>query len=1388
MTDLDRLRRSWPAALLALLAYVPALRSAPGRMPADSKLYLYLDPGGFLRDAASSYDPGQFAGWVPHQHISYLWPAGPWFWTFEEMGVPDWVAHRLWIGSIMLAAGLGVRWCARLLGLGTAAALTAAIVYQVSLYVLPYVSRTSVMLLPWAGLGWIVGFTIRAAARRGWADPAAIALIVFTVGAVNATALAMIVPAPVLWLVHQAWSRTVPWRQAVLVAARVAALSVAASLWWIAALLIQGRYGADVLPYSESLADVSRTATSAEVWRGLGYWLFYVRDPYAATTTESFRYLVSTPAIVVSFLLPVVCLVGLVWVRWAHRRFAALLVVAGGVLAVGVHPIDDRNPLMRVLAGGDEGIALALRSSTRALPVMMLGLALSAGALVSSLRVSGRARRIRPDVLSAGAIGALVLVNLPGLWSSALIDPALERDQDPPRAWREAADALVQIADGRVIMLPGAEFGAFRWGYTVDQPLPGLTDTPVVTRDLLPLGSPAAMDLFYAFDDRFQNGVAEPGAIAPIARLFAADTVWLANDQAFDRFRTPRPEVVRDVVLSSQAVGSVESFGAPGLNVPDVPMADERSLGDPRVGAPLAPVELAEIAVDAPLARAYEQTILVAGSGDGLVDAAAAGLVPPGVGIRYTADDPASDDSTIAQLVTDSNRDRARQWRGSQDTTGYTEPSNPWDDLLGQGPGDARLAVFDSDSQSTRTVAEQRDGLWATASSYGEPFAYLPEHRPVMAVDGDPSTAWIVGEHGDPVGQTIRLTFPHGSLDGTTLWLHQAPGSGRRITSVTIANNRQMNAVPGEDQPVVTETVTLDDRSSSPAGQPVILDPFGTTGAVDITIASVGGGVAGTAGAVAGVGFSEIELSPGPGHTTEVVEPPAPTLNAPVDLPLGFLFTRERADPMDRWRSDPEPTLVRGISLELGRAFEPSYTVRIDPRATDDELAELFDWPVVASSRLTGSLRSSGVAAFDGDRSTAWISAFGDTSATLSVRDVAAPVASLTVTQPLQGVSTITELTLSSGDEVRTVALAPDAVGASTVAVDPPLPPGDLEISVTGATVATTIDRRFGDIVALPVAIGEMTFDGAPRVAPLGTTSTTFECVELAAIDDAPLTATVTVAGDDWLDGGALVSEPCGPGIELGAESHRLSGHDGVLQLDRIFLDDGVAEALAAGSTPPAVTERSSGRFGGRYDVEGCDAGCWFVFGEGFDDGWSASTAAGDLGRPVLLDGGFNGWWLPPGTDEVDVRWTPQRLQTLALIASLVAAIGCIAILRARRLDPPEIVTAPPPVWAWERTPNTLPTWAVVAAWTVPALLLAGPWWALIGLLGGLVASRCRGVPLAAMTTMVTVGVIGLAVAYVERRDSPFPGGGWPTTFEPLHVIGMFAFAALVTSVLTDGD
>ena len=122
---------------------------------------------------------------------------------------------------------------------------------------------------------------------------------------------------------------------------------------------------------------------------------------------------------------------------------------------------------------------------------------------------------MRFELRARAAAVALAVVNLPALFTGDLVDPALARQQDPPEAWTEAAATLDQTSlEHRVLQLPGSEFGAFDWGYTVDPPLPGLTTKPLLTRDLLPLGSAGLEDLSYALDDRFQDGVVEPSSLA----------------------------------------------------------------------------------------------------------------------------------------------------------------------------------------------------------------------------------------------------------------------------------------------------------------------------------------------------------------------------------------------------------------------------------------------------------------------------------------------------------------------------------------------------------------------------------------------------------------------------------------------------------------------------------------------------------------------------------------------------------------------------------------------------------------------------------------------------------------------------------------------------------
>src|SRR3954463_5203228 len=78
-------RSAGVVALLGVVAYVPPLLTAPGVVAADTKQYLYLDPGRLMQTATSLWDPGSYGGWVTHQTIGSLWPLGPWYWTLQHL-------------------------------------------------------------------------------------------------------------------------------------------------------------------------------------------------------------------------------------------------------------------------------------------------------------------------------------------------------------------------------------------------------------------------------------------------------------------------------------------------------------------------------------------------------------------------------------------------------------------------------------------------------------------------------------------------------------------------------------------------------------------------------------------------------------------------------------------------------------------------------------------------------------------------------------------------------------------------------------------------------------------------------------------------------------------------------------------------------------------------------------------------------------------------------------------------------------------------------------------------------------------------------------------------------------------------------------------------------
>lgn len=1404
---------------LGLLSYVPLLLTRPGRIGIDSKQYLFLDPGRMLSRVPYMWNPNVAFGTVPHQNIGFLFPMGPFFWLGDLVRLPMWVTQRLWLGSLLFLAGLGMRLLWRTLGIRGAGAWAGVLVYMLSPYLLGYVHRISVLLLPWAGLPWLLAFTIRSLRSGGWRQPALFALVAFTVGGINATSVILVGLAPVLWLVFAVWVLgEVRPRDGIATAARIGVLTLGVSAWWIVALVIQGRYGLPVLSYSETIDAVNRSNSTIEVLRGLGYWLFYGRDRLEPWILPATAYQTNLPLIVATFTVPGLAFVAGVAARWRERAYFVALIVVGVVIAVAAHPWDDPSPLGKVFQqfATSSTAGLALRSGTRAMPLMVLGFAalLAAGlnALITRLRVVG--------LVASAAVGVLAVVNLAPLWQGDFIASNLSRPESIPSYWTDAAAHLdSQSHDTRVLEIPGQDLTFYRWGATWEPITPGLIDRPYADRELIPYGGPGSVDLLEALDRRMQEGTFEPDSLAPVARLMAVGDVVLRSDLQYERYRTPRPRVLWSQLDPPPAgLGAPLAFGPATRNTPDprLPLQDEIELATPPT-APDPPA-VADFPVTAPqqivTAQPAAGALVVAGSGDGLVDAAAAGLLDgasrPVLYAGTFASDPGALKQAIDQgaslLLTDSNRRRALRWRTLRDNAGYTE--RPGEQPLVEDTSDARLDLFPGASDDSYTVTVVR-GATATASGYGNPVTYIPADRPQNALDGDPSTAWRVGAFANVRGERIEVDLPDAvTTDHVTLL---QPDGNRFITrarlsfgdgsSTDVILTPDSRTAPGQSVTFTTRTfnrLTIQILDTDPPDRP---DPNG----------------------LSGVGFAEIGI---PGVASEEL------VRLPTDLlttagadsqnhPLTILLSRQRSNPGEVVRADDELRIARLFTLPTERAFAVTGTARLSAHTPEPVLDQLLGQPgaddggVTANSSdyLGGDRRARAMSAIDGDLSTHWSPGFGNQVGRFVTYQLPEPITfdHLDLAVINDGRHSVpTRLQIEAGDQSRTVdvpAVPDQATPDATVRVNVPFAPltgSSITVTVGAVREVKTADYYGSAPITSPVGLAELGVDGL-RAPELGPDIPPTCHNDLLTVDGQPVPVRVKGSTADALDGKGLALTTCGPGpITIGQGDRVLRtavGRDAGIDVDQLVLSSpaGGSALPTPAVQPPTVEVLARSRTSLRVRVSGSGTPFWLVLGESRNDGWHASIqGGGSLGSPTLIDGYANGWYVTPassGPIDITLTWTPQEWVWGALALSLLAVLCCGALIV---LDPGgrKSPTASAAVVGAELTS---PLVGEPSTPSPPRIVIAA---VAVGVGGALVSTPLLGLVLALATALalgrregravLTIGCVGafaLAAAYVvlQQARHQFPADfGWAQNFPRAQVLGWAAVLLLGVDVIVE--
>jgi arabinofuranan 3-O-arabinosyltransferase len=1430
-------------ALFAATVYVPILLMHPGKVEADTKQYLYLDPGRLLERAATVWDPSIGMGTLSHQTLGYVFPTGPFYWVAETLlGLPAWVAQRLWLGTIIFAAGVGMRYLLRSIGVTGPGVPVAMLAYALTPYAVQYAGIYSVFLGPWAALPWWVGFTARSLRRGGWKYPALFAIVVQLVGSLNATALFLALIGPACWLLHELFvTRAVTLRDAWAFTWRTALLVTSTSLWWLAGLVVEGRYGINLLRFTETLESVATTAFPIEFLRGLGYWFFYGRDIVGAWH-DGLQDFTQPAVIFAGIMIPALAMLAAGLLRWCHRVFFVAMVVIGITISVGAAPY--RTPsLFGALWKSftlHTNTGMALRNSGRAVPLVVLGIAalLGAGVSAAAAWLAERDRRILGTRIAA-AVAALCLLNAAGLWGGRYYSRYLERDEQLPQYWRDAIAALDAAPnDTRVLALPGADFATYRWGDTRDPIEPGLMDRPYVAREIVPWGTEPSVNLLRALDTPLQASVFEPESLAPVARLMSVGDVLLRLDLATDRWSLVPASVLWRAFTDRPVPGLAESriFGTeiPGrLTYPDIGDLSIRPEDEPQP----PPVAVFSVRDPLPILRAKpaDAPLVLAGDGHGIVSAAGAGLLDPERPVLYSAAyerDPSflrALPRDAALVVTDSNRRRGERWSRMYNNYGYTEQTG--EKPMRSNPLDQRLDLFPESSDQARTVTVMRGVRSVRATTYGDRiFGFTPAQRPSRALDGDTDTGWAVGAGFPAAGERLRIRLAEPiSTDHVNLVQLLGPDQERWITHV---------ALRFDDKAV--HRVRLDDSSRETEGQEVRF-PKRTFSTFEIEIERIRDTDSLVLAKKNAVGFAEVELADDftklPVRVEEFARMPTDLLDAlgpgSLEHPLAFVISRDVMD---------DDAMNRQFTLPTSRTFTVSGTAVVSRAAKDDAVDRRVGLPDAASGGVTATSKhpfgrpvARASSAIDGDRTTAWNTPVGTKPSkefmrvevpqrlTLDHLDLAV------VADGRHSIPTQLEITTDEGTK-RLVEVPPLPERAADGAIAP--------VRVTFPAVSGTrfnfVVTRYTAVkrssVLMPVGIAELGLPGVRRTAPPAQLPGT--CIDdLVEIDGQPLPVRVTGTTSDALLQRPLALEPCDPAapLTLAAGTHEVKIRvspktSSAVDVAHLVLASGPggegapASAVArfapadVGSTP-RITVLERGRASATVRVDGATAPFWFVLGESNNDGWSARADGRDLGRPHIVDGYANGWPVTPAKPgapiEISIAWEPQATIWRAMVLSVLAGIACIGIVlfgyvRRRRRDDNGLASteaaAPElhdPRSGDGRSYRARAVWGSALASGALAAVLVRPW------AGVLVAAfvyaalrrpRWRLYLRLAPATILLVLAIGIAGGQLFRR---YPKRfEWPTFFDwardPAWIAVMLlaaeAVIALVTRERTAGD
>ena len=1214
----------------------------PGKIIADTKLDLVINPIGFLERASHLWDPSQF-GQLQNQATGYFFPMGPFFVLGKLAALPPWVIQRMWLAAVLLAAFIGVTKLTARLGIGTPMTqIVAGLAYALAPRGLGELGAISIELLPAAMVPWIMLPLVRVvqeshsgSRRRGLIRAAAqSAAAVALCSGVNAAAtLAALLPA-LIYLCTVA--RPAPrWR----ILAWWTPMVVIVSWIWIVPLLLLMKFGASLLPYTESAAVTTSATSLSDALRGTEDWVSYlVVNGHAWWPVAFWTSNAALPTIATG-LIAGLGLTGLLSTRTQVRR-PLLCILLAGIVIIGIgYRSGLGNPLSPALDHLVNGPLAPFRNVRKFDPLIRLPIAVGIAHLLASIRRVNALKAVR-----VAAVLAIVIPAVPAYVSG--LSPAGDF-QSIPQYWDEAAHWLnLHAGNQAVLEVPGAAFGEYTWGRPMDDVLQPLFSGDWASRQLSSIGSVGNARLLDAIDQRLAAGDGSAGLTQVLAQMGVRYLV-VRNDLLRNGLQGAWPGRIHQAISESPGIVKVASFGTlpVGSFDPDTAISN--------FDRPYAPVEIYQVVGAQPPAAVVPagSVMRVYGGPEAVLNLADEGLLR-GRPVLLNSDSPAV--AARWNLVSDSLRRQVRNFGELRTDYSPTLPASQQASTFEAVPD-----YLEPGWQRYESVAQYFGIANVTASSSDAGITAIPAQSatgllPYSAVDGDLRTVWESGAFTGPVGQWVRVDFAQPMSTGSIrIAFVDNRAIGPPVTAVSIATAAgtvtDRVQVTGQPQSLAVApgpstwlrvTVTKIRRTASPAiGRQVGIAEIAVPGvSASRTIVAPNVAIPGGADPSAVV-LAKAEPQPSDCMLTSMRWVCSPRLMKPTEEQYGF----DESFPASRpWTGSMGGTAVL---TQVGLIERYAWGSRGQPRVT-------------GSSAYTADPQVQPQSAFDDDPLTTWVAGANNKTPKLTIRWSRARIISkVTITRPSGAAGPMPVLLVGSRGQVRggivtgavaKLKFAPMRTRGLTFWFTPaalPLQVTDIQIArvrslVSGGTAPFALPCGFGPQIQVN---GQIT---PTRVTGTYAALLTGQPVRFAACGTVPVSVSAGIN---------RVIEPSSDAFDV----------------QSVVLDPPGQQALTQGSAVGSASARViSWTSSARVLRVAATQPSYLVVNQNFNPGWVARSGHRTL-RPVRLDGWEQAWALPAGTAGIVTLTFPPdatyRVNLLAGFAAIAVVFGIALVPVGRR-------------------------------------------------------------------------------------------------------------------------